>query len=136
MKKLTNLVLGLGFSFLSAPIFSQNMLPERLRDYQYKTKPKAVLPFLEENNLLCPFSYDIDSDGWTDVWELYSVNLDSTNPIGSGKPYIYLFDLNNDNQFDEREFFYDKQRDGFNGNEEPFLKPEEMRISRRREVEL
>ena len=119
MKKLTNLILGL--TFVSAPLFSQEFLPEEFRDYKKRGKElfHDSLPCIPIDNFLFqPRVYDINNDGLEDIAEFYII----TGYFGEGfktlnYPKYYFFDLNFNGKEEDYEWLLDPEMDGLNGNE-------------------
>lgn len=99
--------------------FSQNLLPENLKDY----RKRGVIIQREINSgktLFHQHLYYLDNSGNPKVMELYlHMGYDSNGKsIYSTYPFIYGLDLNGDSEFGHGEMLLDKKMDGLNGNEE------------------
>lgn len=120
MKKLLNIILfSLLLSCSTSPptenvskTISYESLPKEYKEY--KNKPMIEDGFIEfRDGEMCYYrEYDIDSDGKSDVIEVYS---SEKNPVAYG------FDLDKNKNFDYYEILTDRETDGLNGNENPVL---------------
>jgi len=116
MKNLLNIVL-LSFlvSCMSSPTTEKvskkicfESLPKEYREYKNKPMIEDGLIEFGEGRMCAYKEYDIDSDGISEVIEIYSTKE---------KPIAYGFDVNKNNNFDCWEILTDKDADGLNGNE-------------------
>jgi len=133
MKKLINLLFG--FTFCTLPLFSQDFLPKDFRNYWEKGILSSQYHRVSDTLAFIARSYDIDRNLWADVWEIHSVKNPSTDSIVSEYPENYLFDFNRNGSFSEEELASELIPDGLNGNE-IFIKPREIHITSKKEVDL
>ena len=139
MKKLINLLLGL--TLTSASLSSQDsirsekpQLPsqdsirfENLRDFVVKgAKPSRY-------DLEIFYEFNKDSC----YSEIYVGKIDSSGRIEDPKkPLWYIFYVKRNGKVEIEKIIVDEERDGRNGNETIYIKPKEIQVTSKKEIEI
>lgn len=98
-------------------------LPERFKDYASKYSPCPGHAVMTEQGPAHIRHYDIDGDGVPEVEEFRPiVGISPTGqPLVNPHALIYVFDLNDNNKFEQPEIYIDEAMDGLNGNEKQLI---------------
>lgn len=94
-------------------------IPERFIGYEKKQAGSII--FNRNGERIGIKDYEINDDGILDVREMYLLdeNADVMN-FGDAKPFLYLWNIDSDAEFEDNESLFDPNKDGINGNEKWF----------------
>lgn len=94
------------------PSMKRNMALKRLNiPKEFKNYRRKGKRFWFDMGMYHIFFYDLDKDGYIDVFELFDLNLEYKHP------YLYGFDINRDKSFTLDELLIDNNVDGLDGKD-------------------
>ncbi len=131
MKKLVAIVLmaGVGLGLYGQALPKELNLSKKFEKYRESTMFPCT-NFYIEGCAMHGHLYDIDGDGAPDVMEVSPVT--GMNKEGyvliTPNPLFYCFDINNNGEFEEDEIYFDKEKDGLNGNEKRLVQEYKVNI--------